>query len=301
MNKSIYYFGTDTRSAGHYFWHITENSIYGSTLAFPDGSDKGITKWSNHPFDAEALPISKTNGDVEFHFINGYSICAICGSPADKRPGCKSVFFVKGKISNEGLKEHIMSLLPAKEIIDKMPFEVRWPTPIALPTSVVQTESKFNEQLCALVREGKMAIHNNDKDKISPLVEYVFDAGGVHGTCAFYRKDFGEQAGWRGVANTDLPTRPVSDFYLPVVHTTETKEGEVMKFIGIKVKYDNYGQYLWGVNKEGEQQMIAELRGFGAIQNLFKDKSGKVDMDKAAKFQDSVGEWIAKTITDNLK
>lgn len=74
----------------------------------------------------------------------------------------------------------------------------------------------------------------------------------------------------------------------------------IEKFIN-KAKYDSMGQKIWGVDKDGGHQMIADLRGWGAIQNLFKDKKGVIDMEKAEKFQDEMGEWIADAINEKLK
>ena len=78
-------------------------------------------------------------------------------------------------------------------------------------------------------------------------------------------------------------------------------EKEIKKFIGEKVTYDRMGQYFWGHRKgSGGQQMVGELRGWGAIQNLFKNNIGQIDTDKAAEFQDAVGEWIADAINQKL-
>lgn len=72
-------------------------------------------------------------------------------------------------------------------------------------------------------------------------------------------------------------------------------------FINGKVTYDNYGQYFF-INKPNEGlQMLGELRGWGAIQNLFKDKKGNIDMDAAAKFQDELGEFVAQAINEKVE
>jgi hypothetical protein len=75
----------------------------------------------------------------------------------------------------------------------------------------------------------------------------------------------------------------------------------VTEFIGERLTYDNEGQYFFGYQKDGTLQVVGELRGWGAIQNLFKDKKGLIDMDAAAKFQDELGEWIAGAVNDKLK
>ena len=76
---------------------------------------------------------------------------------------------------------------------------------------------------------------------------------------------------------------------------------EVRDFIGEKCKFDEEGGgYIWGMHGEG-MQMIAEIRGWGAIQNLFKDSKGFVDMEKAEKFQDDMGLWLAEAINEKLE
>ncbi len=80
-----------------------------------------------------------------------------------------------------------------------------------------------------------------------------------------------------------------------------TLQEQIKAFIGEKVKFDEYGSgYLWGVNKKGESQMIGEVRGWGSIQNLFKNKDGSLDEEKAENFQDEMGKFIAEAITEKL-
>jgi hypothetical protein len=87
------------------------------------------------------------------------------------------------------------------------------------------------------------------------------------------------------------------------------EEKLIREFIGDSVYYDEYGGgYIWGVpsNKKDGVQMIAQvdepeddyvlsIRGWGAIQNKFKNISD------AKKFQDSLGKWIADAINEKLK
>jgi hypothetical protein len=75
---------------------------------------------------------------------------------------------------------------------------------------------------------------------------------------------------------------------------------KIIDFIDGKVTYDNYGQYFWVNDANEGQQMLAELRGWGRIQNMFKDK-GKYDLDAAEKFQDELGEWVASAINEKLE
>lgn len=79
------------------------------------------------------------------------------------------------------------------------------------------------------------------------------------------------------------------------------EDKSVRNFIGYKVEYDREGQYFWGCDEQGGRHMIAELRGWGAIQNCFKDRKGFVDTDSAAIFQDEIGNWIADAINAKLK
>lgn len=76
---------------------------------------------------------------------------------------------------------------------------------------------------------------------------------------------------------------------------------EINKFIGEKAIYDQMGQFIWGVDKQGNHQKIADLRGWGAIQNLFKNKDGTINFADAEKFQDALGEWIADALNNKLK
>jgi hypothetical protein len=71
-------------------------------------------------------------------------------------------------------------------------------------------------------------------------------------------------------------------------------------FIGVKATYDEHGTQIYGNNKKGEQQLILEVRGWGAIQNLFNIKD-KISLDKAGKFQDEVGQWFVDAINEKLK
>jgi hypothetical protein len=60
------------------------------------------------------------------------------------------------------------------------------------------------------------------------------------------------------------------------------------------VHYDDYGQYLW-VNHDDGNQLIGEVRGWGALQNEFDSE------DKAYMFQDEIGKFIADAINEKVK
>lgn len=66
-------------------------------------------------------------------------------------------------------------------------------------------------------------------------------------------------------------------------------------FIGHAEFDKNGGGYIWGVDKNSNYQMIAEVRGWGAIQQLFKHEI------EAAVFQDKIGQFIAEAINEKLE
>lgn len=78
---------------------------------------------------------------------------------------------------------------------------------------------------------------------------------------------------------------------------------KVKDFINGKVTYDKFGgQYFWINLPDGGSQMLAEMRGWGHIQNMFKRKEGDfVDEEEAGKFQDMVGDWIAEAINEKME
>ena len=77
---------------------------------------------------------------------------------------------------------------------------------------------------------------------------------------------------------------------------------KVKDFINGKVTYDKFGgQYFWINEPKGGTQMLAELRGWGHIQNMFKNKNGTINEDDAGKYQDEIGDWIADAINEKLE
>ena len=59
------------------------------------------------------------------------------------------------------------------------------------------------------------------------------------------------------------------------------------------VYYDQQGQMIFSI-KDGHCQMIADIRGWGAIQHLFDESV------KAENFQDEVGQFIVDAIKEKL-
>lgn len=80
---------------------------------------------------------------------------------------------------------------------------------------------------------------------------------------------------------------------------------DVKDFINGRVSYDKYGgQYFWINLPNGGTQMLAEMRGWGAIQNMFlrDGKPTSEDWDeRAAEYQDKIGNWIAEAINEKLE
>ena len=68
-----------------------------------------------------------------------------------------------------------------------------------------------------------------------------------------------------------------------------------------KFSYDPDGQYIWLVKANEHMQMIAELRGWGAIQNLFKRKDQSIDIQAAGLFQDELGKWVVDALNEKLE
>lgn len=82
----------------------------------------------------------------------------------------------------------------------------------------------------------------------------------------------------------------------------KTDVNSIINFIGKSVRFDDSGgAYLWGKQPKDGEQMIGEVRGYGAIQNLFLDKNGGCDFVKADQFQDDLGKFIAEAITEKIE
>jgi hypothetical protein len=79
------------------------------------------------------------------------------------------------------------------------------------------------------------------------------------------------------------------------------KEPKITDFLNGKFKYDNYGQYIWLVEQDGNHQKIADIRGWGRIQHFFMNKKGRLDEKKAGEFQDKCGEWVVNALNKALE
>lgn len=70
----------------------------------------------------------------------------------------------------------------------------------------------------------------------------------------------------------------------------------IKEFLNGKVVYDK-GSNMFFVNGE---QMVLDMRGWGHIQNMFKEGQ-KYDLDAAAEYQDRIGEFIAEAINEKME
>jgi len=60
------------------------------------------------------------------------------------------------------------------------------------------------------------------------------------------------------------------------------------------VYYDEYGTIIWNKEQDGGNQLVAEIRGWGRLQNEFSTQ------EQAEKFQDEVGEFIVQAIKEKI-
>lgn len=108
------YFGTSLTEAGHYRRNL--DNWYKTSLRVDD-----------LPFHPEHLTNNLKRGEVIFYQGGGYTVIGISGAPADDRPGCKSIFWVKEIITKEEMIERIKSNELAMRLINALPFDVNYP------------------------------------------------------------------------------------------------------------------------------------------------------------------------------
>ncbi len=70
----------------------------------------------------------------------------------------------------------------------------------------------------------------------------------------------------------------------------------IQEFIGKSVRYDIESQQIYNNDND---QLLLDVRGWGAIQNLFE--KGLIDTKKASDFQDEIGQFISDAINEKLK
>ena len=69
----------------------------------------------------------------------------------------------------------------------------------------------------------------------------------------------------------------------------------VRKFLGVKIQYDPGSNMIFAIDDKEGMQLILDVRGWGAIQNLFKTEK------EAVKFQDEMAEFITDAVNKQLK
>ena len=76
---------------------------------------------------------------------------------------------------------------------------------------------------------------------------------------------------------------------------------KVFDLIKGKVEYDNYGgNYFWIKDPEIGNVMLAEMRGWSHIKNMFKDAEGNIDEEGADEYQDEISRWVADAINEKI-
>lgn len=120
--KDIYYFGTNLTSAGHGYYAASKDGKYLESCY--------KSRMVDMPFHPESVTENMALGDIHwFHSKSRHgdiTVCAIYGSCYDDRPGSKTVFWTHENLTPEQMKERIFSIPCFKQIIDKLPFEVKW-------------------------------------------------------------------------------------------------------------------------------------------------------------------------------
>lgn len=86
-----------------------------------------------------------------------------------------------------------------------------------------------------------------------------------------------------------------------LLKTNRKAKINLVEFIGDKAFYDREAQMIFGVRADKGTQLLADVRGWGAIQNLFKNPDETIDLEKASEFQDALGEWLAEAINEKLQ
>lgn len=60
------------------------------------------------------------------------------------------------------------------------------------------------------------------------------------------------------------------------------------------VYYDEYGTHVWNKEQNGGNQLVADIRGWGRLQNEFSTQ------EQAEKFQNEVGQFIVQAIKEKI-
>lgn len=93
----------------------------------------------------------------------------------------------------------------------------------------------------------------------------------------------------------------MSDYVIDALEKrNEDFDSSIIEFIGMAL-YDEDGQIIFGVDKEGGYQRLLDVRAWGAIQNYFMTKKGEFYGQKAVDFQDEIGRFVAFAINEKIK
>ena len=77
-----------------------------------------------------------------------------------------------------------------------------------------------------------------------------------------------------------------------------TTDELIRKFIGKNVIHDS--NKIYGEKDKGGLQPILDVRGWGAIQNMFTEGEPEENISNAAMFQDEMALWIVDAINKKL-
>lgn len=69
---------------------------------------------------------------------------------------------------------------------------------------------------------------------------------------------------------------------------------EIINYIGL-AEFDEGSGFIFGKQPDGSLNIVGGVRGWGAIQNMFKD------INKAQNFQDGLGRFIADAINEKIQ
>jgi len=75
---------------------------------------------------------------------------------------------------------------------------------------------------------------------------------------------------------------------------------DIINFIGHTTGFDNDSGYIWGINLDGSNHPIGEVRGYASIQKMFSCGKGKVNFKDANAFQDRLGKFISDAINEKM-
>lgn len=106
----IKYFGTNLTVAGHYLWDVLKGNVYNRSLELKD-----LEFNPEHFFKS-----SETFRLTKYAVFGSTTVFGICGSPIDKRNGCKSIFIIDGVYTEKQIKAILLNNEFFNKIIEVM-------------------------------------------------------------------------------------------------------------------------------------------------------------------------------------